>query len=245
MIPHIQAADHQHLVFYETDFTTDSGVPNLVGPMPFPRLALNFHDYCFLHVPNGPEPADYGSTCAPLENVTFNERSSERARDATPWQPGGPPWLLTEFGATPDATDVARVTSDANAHLVGWIYWQWLYYPDPTGNQVSGLWPPRAATADLVAALSQPYSSAVAGTPTSMSFDPATSVFSLTYQPNRVIAQPTVIFIPAVRHYRGGYCAVTTGGEIVSKSQATYLLVRNLANAPSVSVSVTPGRCSS
>ena len=105
-------------------------------------------------------------------SYVFTQHAQERAHDATPEQPGGPGWLLTEFGATTDTADLARITSDANANLVGWIYWQWINYDDPTGSHSSALWPPRSATASQLNVLSQTYASAVAGTPLSMTFDP-------------------------------------------------------------------------
>ena len=74
-----------------------------------------------------------------------------------PDQPDGPGWLLTEFGATTDTADLARITSDAAANLVGWIYWQWIDYDDPTGSHSSALWPPRAATASQLNVLSETY----------------------------------------------------------------------------------------
>ncbi len=110
LIPRIEAADPTHLVAYEGNYGTDSGVPNYIGAMDYPRLVLNFHDYCFLHVPNGPEPSNFASTCAPLESAVFTQHSEERANDATAAQPGGPGWLLTEFGATTDTADLARIT---------------------------------------------------------------------------------------------------------------------------------------
>ena len=131
--------------------------------MAYPRLVLNFHDYCFLHVPNGPEPPNFSSICGPLERYVFTQHAQERSNDATTQQPGGPGWLLTEFGATTDSADLARITSDADANLVGWIYWQWINYDDPTGSHSSALWPPRAATASQLDVLSQTYPSAWPG----------------------------------------------------------------------------------
>ena len=88
LIPRIEAADPTHLVAYEGNYGTDSGVPNDIGAMDYPRLVLNFHDYCFLHVPNGPEPPNFVSVCGPLESYVFTQHDEERARDATAEQPG-------------------------------------------------------------------------------------------------------------------------------------------------------------
>ncbi len=243
IVPRLEAADPHHLVFYEPDFTTDSGVPNHVGPMAAGRLVLNFHDYCFLHVPNGPEPPGYGSTCGPLERSVFTERTAERTADTTPEQPGGPAWFLSEFGATTDADDVGRITADADDELVGWTYWQWIRYDDPTGSHDSGLWPPSRATDPLLPVLSRAYASAVAGRPTTLSFDPSSGVFTLQYRADPRITEPTVVVVPVAEHYGGGYCATVSGGRITSAPGAEHLDIVNGRGATDVRVSIVPGRC--
>jgi endoglycosylceramidase len=243
LIPRIEAADPTHLVAYEGNYGTDSGVPNYIGAMDYPRLVLNFHDYCFLHVPNGPEPSNFASTCGPLENGVFAQHSQERANDASTQQPGGPGWLLTEFGATTDTADLARITSDANANLVGWIYWQWINYDDPTGSHSSALWPPRAATGSQLQVLSETYPSAVAGTPTAMTFDPKTAAFTFRYQSNPKITAPTVIVVPVSTHYPHGYCLHVSGARATSPPDATRVDIENGNTAAPVTVSVTQGAC--
>ncbi len=243
LISRVEAADPTHLVAYEGNYSTDSGVPNNIGAMDYPRLVLNFHNYCFLHVPNGPESPNFGTICAPLEKAVFTQHDQQRADDTTPEQPGGPAELLTEFGATTDTTDLARITSDANADLVGWIYWQWINYPDPTGSHSSALWPPRQATPSQLAVLSETYASAVAGTPTSMSFDPTTASFTLHYTSNPRISAPTVIVVPVSTHYRAGYCPRVTGAQVTSPPGASRIDIVNGKSAAAVTISVTAGRC--
>ncbi len=243
LIPRLEAADPTHLVAYEGNYGTDSGVPNHIGAMAYPRLVLNFHDYCFLHVPNGPEPPNFASTCGPLEQAVFAQHDQERANDTTQHQPGGPGWLLTEFGATTDTADLGRITADADANLVGWIYWQWIDYDDPTGSHSSALWPPRATTPSQLAVLSETYASAVAGTPTAMSFDPATAAFTLRYVPDPAVRAPTVVVVPVATHYPHGYCARVFGGHVTSSPQATRLDVENDRSSGSVTVSVVAGHC--
>ncbi len=243
LIPRLEAADPTHLVAYEGNYGTDSGVPNHIGAMDYPHLVLNFHDYCFLHVPNGPEPADFSSICGPLESYVFTQHGQERANDDTPQQQGGPADLLTEFGATTDTADLARITSDANANLVGWIYWQWINYGDPTGSHSSALWPPRKATASQLSVLSETYASAVSGTPTSMSFDPKTAAFTLAYRSNPKISAPTVIVVPVSTHYPHGYCARVVGARTTSPPGATHIDIANGPTVATVTVSVTAGSC--
>jgi endoglycosylceramidase len=243
LIQAIEKADPHHAVFYEPDTTTSGGVPNRIGPMDFPRLVFNFHNYCFLHVPNGPEPSDYSQECPPAEEQEFTQSAQERANDATPEQPDGPAWFLSEFGATTDASDLARIVSDADAHLVGWMYWQWLRYDDPTGSHDSGLWPPGPATNAQLNALSETYAEAIAGTPTSMSFDPLTATFHLSYEANHHVKDPTVIFVPVSRHYPHGYCATAKGARVTSGPSATHVLVENDAAASGVQVTISSGSC--
>ena len=243
LIPRVEAADPTHLVAYEGNYSTDSGVPNHIGAMDYPRLVLNFHDYCFLHVPNGPEPPDFGSICGPLERTVFAQHDQERANDASRQQPGGPSWLLTEFGATTDTADLGRITADANANLVGWIYWQWINYDDPTGSHSSALWPPRAATTSELAVLSETYASAVAGTPLSTSFDSASGAFSLRYRADPHISAPTVIVVPVVEHYPHGYCLRVSGGRVTSRRGTSQIDVENKASTGSGIVNPPPASC--
>ena len=167
----------------------------------------------------------------------------ERARDSTPEQPGGPASLLTEFGATTDAADLGRVTADADAHLTGWIYWQWLDYDDPTGSHDSGLWPPTTPTPAMLEVLSGPYASAIAGTPTATSFDPASDRFTLRFHSDPRITEPTVIFVPVAMHYPAGYCASASDARIISPPGASHLDIENAAKAADVTVSIAPGPC--
>lgn len=243
VIPAIEHADHHHAVYYEPDTTTSGGTPNRIGSMDFPRLVYNFHNYCPLHVPNGPEPANYAQTCPPAEEQVFAEAAQDRSNAASAAQPDGPGWILSEFGATTDAADIGRIVADADAHLVGWMYWQWLRYNDPTGSHDSGLWPPGPATNAQLDVLSETYAQAVAGTPTSMGFDPTTAAFHLVYRADHAVTAPTVVYVPVSRHYPHGYCATVTGGRVTSHAGATHLTVGNDHSASTVDVTVTAGAC--
>jgi endoglycosylceramidase len=194
-------------------------------------------------VPNGPEPPIFASVCGPLESNVFAQHSEERANDSTLQQPGGPGWLLTEFGATTDTGDLSRITSDANANLVGWIYWQWINYNDPTGSHSSALWPPRSATGSQLKVLAETYASAVAGTPHAMTFDPKTGAFALQYQANPKVTAPTVIVVPVSTHYPHGYCLHVSGARATSRPDATRIDIENGKSAAPVVVSLTPGAC--
>ena len=86
LIGTIQAADPNHVVLFEPSGTTDFGAPETIGiaePLRFKNLALAFHVYGY--------PPDQ-----------LRETAEERFETRTE-QPGGPPWIMDEFGASNDS----------------------------------------------------------------------------------------------------------------------------------------------
>ena len=126
---------------------------------------------------------------------------------------------------------------------MGWIYWQWINYDDPTGSHSSALWPPRQATPSQLQVLSETYASAVAGTPTTMFFDPQTAAFTLSYRSNPAISAPTVIVVPTSTHYPHGYCLRVSGAQATSPPGAPRIDIENGPTTEPVTVSVTAGSC--
>jgi endoglycosylceramidase len=159
-------------------------------------------------------------------------------------QPNGPPWMVTEFGATSDPRLLAPITTALDAHLVSWIYWAWKFYGDPTGSADESLVMADGRLRSTASVLSRAYPQAVAGTPLRFSFSPATDVFDMAYVPDHHITAPTLIFVPTDVHYRHGYCARTTGASVTSARGSDVLQVRNNRTGSRVTVEITPGRCS-
>jgi endoglycosylceramidase len=93
--------------------------------------------------------------------------------------------------------------------------------------------------------LSRTYPEAVAGRPVSFDYSPATDVFHLAYAPNHRLSAPTVIFVPTQIHYPGGYCARVRGGRVTSAAGSDLLDVQNARTGRLVTVTVTPGACTS
>ena len=91
--------------------------------------------------------------------------------------------------------------------------------------------------------LSQTYPEAVAGRPTSITFDGATGAFALRYVPNHSVRAPTVIVVPTGVHYPQGYCARVTGGHVTSAKNSPLLEVANGSHGHAVQVTVTSGPC--
>jgi endoglycosylceramidase len=126
--------------------------------------------------------------------------------------------------------------------MVGWTYWSWKYYDDPTGSSDESLVAPDGQLKATAAALARAYPEAVAGTPKSMAFDPTTGAFTLSYVAEPRITAPTLVAAPALA-YPNGYCPTVSGGDVVSRPDARMLEVQNSPGAGVVAVSITAGRC--
>lgn len=242
VIPTILAQDPHHLIFYEPDNYASRGFPTFLGPMNFPNLVYNVHIYCGARSPVTGNPTDV-VTCARQDGRSLAHRAEDRREMSSADQPGGPAWMVTEFGATSSPALLTAFLSRADERLVGWAYWSWRYYADPTGSAAEGLVMANGRLRSTARVLSRPYAEAVAGTPTSTSFDPATAVFHLAYRPGRRAGAPTVVFVPTTLHYPGGYCARATGATVTSAPGSRLLTVRNDRHTGSVHVTVTPGSC--
>jgi endoglycosylceramidase len=238
----IQSVDRNHVVFFEAPVLTDFGSPETIGvsePLPFPRLGISFHDYG--GVPGQATFECDQPNCGGQETDTMTNFQGERAATRTA-QPGGPTWLLSEFGAERYVPDVARVTGLADGALVSWTYWSALQLHDPTGGPYEGLLGERTRRPDRgrAAVLARPYPLATAGTPTAQSFDPATEAFDLTYTPDPKVHAATRILIPRPYHYRRGYSVSVSGARVTSRRGARILTLRNRKGAGQVTVRVRP-----
>ena len=60
---------------------------------------------------------------------------------------------------------------------MGWVYWAWKYYDDPTGSSAEGLVLPNGNYSPIVTVLSRTYPQAVAGIANSVLFNPFTGCF--------------------------------------------------------------------
>ncbi len=242
LIRTIQAADPHHLVFFEPDIFSSRGKRNDIGPLGLKGLVFNFHVYCGLRsgVTGDPTSVD---ACAEQELKTMNRRSEERPDIASAKQPAGPAWFMSEFGATTSEALMELLTANADQLQLGWTYWAWKYYNDPTGSSDEALVTPTGTLSPTAASLSRAYPQAVAGTPVSLSFDPESADFHMVYVPKSQVKAPTVIFVPMAVHYPKGYCARVTGGTIVSKPNATHLLIANGPSASLVTVTIKPISC--
>ena len=169
----------------------------------------------------------------------MQRRSEERPDIATVQQPEGPAWFMSEFGATTSEPLMERLTKIADELQLGWTYWQWKYYDDPTGSSAEGLVQADGTLSPVAAALSRAYPQAVAGTPISYSYNPDRSEFHLLYVPDDRINAPTVIFVPTGA-YSHSYQVQVVGGQVESAPGADHLVVGADPGSQLVSVTVLP-----
>ena len=242
VVPTILANDPSHLVFDEPDNYGTSGYVTFLGPMRLRNLVYNVHLYCGARSPVTGNPTNV-SLCASQAARSLGKRYRDRPEMASHTQPGGPAWLVTEFGATSSAAYLASVTALMDDEQVGWIYWSWKYYGDPTGSAAESLVMSDGRLKATARVLSRTYPEAVAGRPISFDYAPGTDVFHLAYTPNHRIQAPTVVFVPTQIHYPRGYCAEVTGGRVTSAAGSDLLEVTNARTGRLVTVTVEPGAC--
>ncbi len=242
VIPSILSSDPDHLIFYEPDIYASHGAPNFVGPMNLPNLIFNVHVYCGHRSPVTGNPTNL-EACASQEARSLATRRDDRSDLASSIQPGGPAWFVSEFGASSSSAMVGAFTNEANKSLVGWTYWAWRYYNDPTGSADEALVTSAGQLESTASVLSETYPEAIAGTPTAISFNPTTGAFLLRYLPNYAVSAPTVIFVPTQIHYPNGYCAKVSGGSVVSKPGKELLEIANAKVGGAVTVRLRRGGC--
>jgi endoglycosylceramidase len=244
LIPSIRSVDRRHPIFTEPDiyWVTGGNKPSQLGPMPFSNIVFNFHDYCGARSPVTGDPTDL-LKCLQAEETMAAEQDITRLSMASAAQPDGPAIFMSEFGASTSVSLIGFDTEWAGINLVGWSYWAWKYYDDPTGSSAEGLVLPDGNYTGIVSVLSRTYPQETAGTVSANLFNPFTGAFSMIYTPSAAAQGPTVIAIAAQQHYPTGWCAAVRDGRITSKPGASHLTVVPVGNPLQVYVTVTAGDC--
>jgi endoglycosylceramidase len=246
VVPTIESIDHKHLIYVEPDiyWVTGGNVPSQLGPIPFPRIVFNFHDYCGDRSPVTGDPIDL-LKCLQSEETAASEQDVTRLSMASGDQPTGPAIIMSEFGATNSVPLAGFDVEWAGLSTVSWIYWAWKYYDDPTGSSAEGLVLPNGTYTPIVTVLSRTYPEEVAGVANAVLFNPFTSAFSMAYTPSVSAHGQTIINVAASQHYPNGWCSAVKGGKVVSRPGDTHLRVQRVGTPAEVYVSVTPGPCPS
>lgn len=245
----IRTVDKNNLVWFESQPLISTGAPTGFGPVQGEsQLGYSFHYYCpFTTLANaaqlglitGALPVGLTPTCDLFGPNVFNQARAQGDRMQAVE-------VLTEFGATDDLAVIRQVVELADARLVGWQYWQYKNFSDPTTeSQGSGSQSLFADDTDLASVkveklklLERTYPQATAGLPVALSFNSDTGAFSYRYTPRATATAPTEIHVPAL-HYPQGYTVAVTGATVTSAANAPRLTLTNNNGATEVTVTIT------
>jgi len=190
------------------------------------RTALSYHYYCWIL---GDDEKEF--PYPPIEKAVCNDvigkRVFQSVNDDQRRIGGGT--FLTEFGncipinSTNECEQAEQfVLEQADANLQSWTYW------------ASQFWNSSASGAILptpVMTFARPFARAIAGTPTEMSFVPASRRFKLSFDAdvlpkNDVIDAPTEVFLPRVQYPKGVGWEASPHLEVQYDAGASLALVR-------------------
>ena len=149
--------------------------------------------------------------------------------------------LMTEWGATDDVTAIGIDADVADQHQMGWMYWAYKHWDDPTtADGAQGLFTDDAdlgtAKTAKLRQLVRTYPQATAGTLTGYHYDPDTGQFTMTYRADPSIDAPTRIFVSPLTSPHGFDVSASSGGVAVHGS---YVDIH--ADAPEeIQVTITP-----
>jgi endoglycosylceramidase len=155
------------------------------------------------------------------------------------------PVLVTEWGATKDPAVIVQTAEQLDARLVPWLFWS--YNGTVVADSHQPLVPPNLDVS-VLAPLTRPYPTLVNGTPTRLTFDPATATLDFDFATTRPDGRPaplglrSVVVVPKLR-YPAGFSVTVTGADVISRPCAPTLALRNRPGAATVSVHVAPGNC--
>ncbi|MBV9831806.1 MAG: cellulase family glycosylhydrolase [Marmoricola sp.] len=233
----IRSADPRGMVWWEPQqFAGGQKLDSYYTRVPGEQdLGFSFHNYCpDVFLASQGVPGSNTDNC----NSFSQDRNSMGIDQAKRM---GAAALMTEWGATDDVKAVGIDAATADENRMGWTYWAYKHWDDPTTADASqGLFTDDADLSTVKQAklrqLVRTYPQATAGTPLAYHYDTATGRFTFRYLPNRSISAPTQVFVSPLTSPHG--YAVTATGARWTSSGSTVLLTA-ISDRP-VSVVVTP-----
>ena len=233
----VRKADGKNIVWWEPQqFTGGQKLDSYYTAVPGERnLGFSWHNYCpdvFFESQGVP-----GSNTDNCKAYTADRES--HAIDQADRM--GAAALMTEWGATDNVNAIGIDADGADDALMGWTYWAYKHWDDPTtADDSQGLFTDDAdlstVKTDKLRQLVRTYPQATAGTPTRMSYDATTGLFSMTYTPKPSIKQPTQIFVSPLTSPHG-YDVRVTGGT--ATKSGSLVQVKATSSKP-VTVRVVP-----
>lgn len=241
MIAAIRSADEDGWIFYEPRVAAPAnGQPSFIGKLEDPRqgeprIAYAPHLYSVQFEFNQEYTPERDDTLASWET---SRNTETRAQEA--------PLLLGEWGFDPEWPGADRFRRElldmSDRMMLGWTYWSYdpwgwgIWESDVDGNFVAE----RESANDLV----RPYPQRVSGVPRSFGFDPDSLSFELAFDPSPSATLPTEIYVPAGRHYPGGWslsgCEETAGCSSSWNPDTEILQIWTPSRTARVELQITP-----
>jgi endoglycosylceramidase len=198
-------------------------------------LGYSWHNYC--------TAVFLASTGLPVFNTdscrSFSTDRETHALDQAATMGAVP--LMTEWGATDDLDAVGIDAEVADEHQMGWMYWAYKHWDDPTtADEAQGLFTDDADLStvkpDKLRLLVRTYPQATAGTELAYHYDAASGDFTMSYRADPTITAPTRIFVSPLTSPHG-FDVTTTGGS--ATVNGSYVDVTSAA-AEEIHVTITP-----
>jgi endoglycosylceramidase len=234
----VRQVDPQNIVWWEpqqlasgvqtpTYFTAPAGGEQ--------NLGFSWHNYCtWVFLQSAGVPLVSSDSCRSFtNNREDNAISQSETMGAAP--------LMSEWGATDDVTAIGIDADVADERQMGWMYWAYKHWDDPTtADSAQGLFTDDAdlttVKADKLRQLVRTFPQATAGTDLSYDYDPATGNFTMSYRADPSIHAPTRIFVSPLTAPHGFDVAASAGDVSVHGS---YVDVRT-DTAEEIHITITP-----
>ncbi|MGB1556690.1 MAG: cellulase family glycosylhydrolase [Oceanococcaceae bacterium] len=221
----VRAQDANAIVFYEPQFTFDSGAKTWLGPPPeeVQPAGFSFHDLCVARaIRQVLEQQSLGTlletACDPFHTQVYINAFEAAIRM------GVPPFMTEVLASNErDTEGLECLLERAEDNKMSWNVGQ---YPSASNNNT--------------VVLARVFPRAIAGSPEQYHFDPRTGWFDFLYQSDSSIQAPTLIAVPVSVHYPEGYRVRVEGGQVLSEPNAVELLIQADAQAEQVRVEFRP-----
>lgn len=233
----IRTADPDNIVWFEPQ-QLFGGVklPTYFTAVPGERnLGFSWHNYCSaVFLESSGVPLTSTDSCkAYTQNRQDTAIAQANRMDAAA--------MMTEWGATDNTKAVAIDAEGADANQMGWMYWAYKYWNDPTtADTAQGLFTNDAdltsVKADKLKHLVRTYPQATAGTDLKFAYDSTSGLFRMSYRADPTIAAPTRIFVSPLTAPHG-YTVTSSAGTVTKNGSYVDIAV---GTATDVEVTITP-----
>ena len=197
LIDRIRLVDNDSWIFFEPRYgSPGDGLPSYMGVLTDPRpegdrLVYYPHLYSLRVESSGVYDPELDSSIPDWERQRASEVAAQNSALA-----------IGEWGLSQGTEDVGGFMTDvlamADRSMAGWAWWDYRFggwMPvDADGNELPSM--------DL---LVRTYPLKIAGTPTSFGYDVDTKDFWVAFDDREGVSGPTEIYLPAARHYPGGW----------------------------------------